>query len=387
MLPLYLQFALIVLAASVQPFVVPLFLEQKLGSMSAVFVFLCAWPLAVLVGLMPCFNLAARGNRYRWVMSLGLGYLALYQLMLASLGSNDTLTLGALVVVYALHCGLFWLPRHVLVSFATASHRVGAQTSTMQLIALGVGVLAPITAGAVAERLSFEASFLVAASFALLSIFPLFLKSLVLPESEVLITSARETLRLPFSSTLHRVHFCEGVTEISFTMCWTFAFMHAVGGLERFGLIIGLSALVAGAVSIGAGRRFDRRNRVSLLYGTTLLRWCAMLSYLLIAIFPSPLLVLLIDVIFRIVDAAHGTVRGAYIFGLSNKLSPVAFQYNREFALNSGRASAAAILAVLTYFGDLSLLWVAMAVGACAQLGWLWLHQLDPELEEALSRS
>ncbi|MEI2763978.1 hypothetical protein [Methanothrix soehngenii] len=122
---------------------------------------------------------------------------------------------------------------------------------------------------------------------------------------------------------------------MSFTACWTFAFMHAVGENERLGVIIGISALVAGLVSFGAGRRFDKRHRVSLLYTTTILRSLAMLSYLLIAVYPTALLVLVIDVTYRIIDAAHGTVRGAYIFGLSNKLSPVAFQFNREFALNS----------------------------------------------------
>ncbi|MEI2763977.1 MAG: MFS transporter [Methanothrix soehngenii] len=173
-LPLYLQFALVILAVSVQPFVVPLYLEQQLGSLSAVFLFFAAWPLAVLVGLMPCFNLAARNGSYRRVMALGLGYLALYQLLLAGLPPHDFLTSGVLALVYGLHCGLFWLPRHVLVSFAIASHRVGSQTSIMQLIALGVGVIAPITAGAVAERLSFEASFFLAAGFSLLSMLPLF---------------------------------------------------------------------------------------------------------------------------------------------------------------------------------------------------------------------
>jgi hypothetical protein len=201
MLPLYLQFALIILAASVQPFVVPLYLEQQLGSLAAVFLFLAAWPLAVLVALKPCFNLAATGGSYRRVMSLGLAYLALYQLLLAGLPPGDFLTTALLAIVFALHCGLFWLPRHVLVSFAVASNRVGSQTSVMQLIALGVGVLAPITAGAVAERLSFKASFVLAAGFSLLSMLPLFLKSLALPDREVRIDSARATLALPFSST------------------------------------------------------------------------------------------------------------------------------------------------------------------------------------------
>lgn len=361
---------------------IPIYLYQYFGNLSETF--LCYTGYWILVGLllMPTLWVSTRVKAISYGMIISIVFYCFDLLALIAIPHYGLKAIITWCILHALYIAWYWPPRQVLFTGLTNRHRVGRQVSFILILNTALSVVAPLLGAWVAYTYGFEYTFHLGLFFIVLSIVPLFFIRFQ-AKKPVEIHQFQRRLHSPHLKHAREIYLMEGMFIVLFAGCWVFAFNLYVGSVLDLGMTVSIAAALSGIMSFFAGHSFDKGRRVLVLRRTTLARTIITILFSAVPFAPKLAFVALIDACNRFVTSAHQTVTDAYLYDLSSKTDPLTFHITREMALLRCRIYGFGFLSGFFAFMPNEYLWVFVAVGGSALLGWLWLPRLQQLIEDA----
>jgi len=254
---------------------------------------------------------------------------------------------------------------------------MGKQISTLTIIRIVIGFIAPIVGGLISFLVSFNVAFILGACAGTLSLIPIFLFYAPPHPRGYDFKKVRSILKKPEFQTIRFTYICEGFSSVLVHNVWILIFVIFIGNIMNFGFLVGFTTLIASMLVWLTGRWFDQRKRKMILTRLSIVRVICVLLYTTLLFYAHIFWVTTIELINRLTFNMHLTVGDSYLYAYSNKIHPVHFNLNREIHLNIGRLLSSGTLAILFYFLPAEYLWIVIAIGAFSILGFIKLTKID----------
>ncbi|MBU0728000.1 hypothetical protein KKA95_04925 [Patescibacteria group bacterium] len=313
----------------------------------------------------------------KYFMAIGIiFYIAALGLFGQTTTENIQLMIPA-TLCFSIYITFYWMIRHWFFSVNADYTKIGKQISTLTIIRIVIGFLAPIVGGVISFLISFNVTFILGAIAGVLSLIPIFMFYAPPHPRGYDFKKVFNILKKPDLKAIRLTYIFEAFTSMFVHNVWVLVFAIFIGNIMRFGLLVGFTTLMAAMLSWWAGSWFDQRKRKMMLTRLTYIRLFAILLYTTLFFYPHMIWVTAVELINRLTMNMHITIGDSYLFAYSSKIHPIHFHLNREVHLNIGRLTASALLAVAFYFLPAVYLWVVMGIGAFCILGFLNLKKSD----------
>jgi len=357
--------------------VLPVFLYKLFGSVSAVFFFTFIWNVIYSIIFIPIFNLAMKLKNPKYFMAMGMVF---YVIALGLFGQTTSETIKLIIPAtsfFILYISFYWMVRHWFFTVNADYLKIGKQISTLTIIRITIGFIAPIIGGLISFLVSFNVAFILGACAGLLSLIPILLFDAPPHPRGYDFKKVRNILQKPELKTIRFTYICEAFASLWVHNTWTLLFVIFIGNIMNFGFLVGFTTLIASMLAWLTGRWFDQRKRKMVLTRLSFIRTACILLYTTLFFYAHMFWVTAVELINRLTFNMHITVGDSYLYAYGNKIHPIHFNLNREVHLTIGRLLASGILAVVFYFLPADYLWIVIAIGAFSILGFIRLTKID----------
>ena len=357
--------------------VLPIFLYKLFDSISAFFVFTFIWNAVYLVFFIPVFNLAMKLKKPNYFMALGMIFYIIALWLFGQTTQENIKLIIPTTIFFTLYITFYWMVRHWFLAINADYQKIGKQISTLMIIRLLIGFIAPIVGGALSFLVSFNVTFMLGALAGILSLIPIFLFQAPPHPNTYNFKKVIDILKKTHIKAIRFTYICEALNGILVHNVWTLIFVIFIGNILKFGILVGCTTLAAISLSWLMGSWFDKRKRAIMITRLSQIRVISILLYTTLFFYPHIFWVTIVELINRLTLNMHITVGDSYLFAYSNKIHPIHFILNREVYLTIGRIISSAILAIIFYFLSANYLWIVLAIGAFATLGFINLRKID----------
>lgn len=356
--------------------VLPIFIYQLFDSISAVFLFNFSWNLIHTLLFIPIFNIAMKLKNPKYFMAIGMIFYVAALYLFGESASNPNLIYPA-TLMFSLFMAFYWMIRHWFFAVNSDYQKMGKQVSALAIMSMVVAFLAPIVAGWVSFFVSFNATFILGAFAAFLSIIPILM--FYAPPHPRLFSweKAKRILKKPALKAIRPAYFWEGVNFNFGMTTWILAFAIFIGTILDLGILVGATTLIAAFLTWLMGHWFDKRKRKRLLNRVMALRASTIFLYTSIYFFPNLAYVYLIESLNSFTLHMRLTITDSYLYAFGNKIHPIHFNFNREVLLGVSRFISSGILAIAFLWLPAGFLFVFLGISAFSTLGWLTLKRSD----------
>ncbi|MBU1934824.1 hypothetical protein KKF04_02095 [Patescibacteria group bacterium] len=357
--------------------VLPVFLYKLFGSISAVFLFTFSWNLIYSVIFIPIFNLAMHMKNPKYFMAMGMVFYVTALGLLSNITPENIQLIIPATIVFALYISCYWMIRHWFFSVNADYTKIGKQISTLTIIRILIGFIAPIVGGVISFLVSFNVTFVLGAIAGTFSLIPILLFHAPPHPRGYDFKKVIGILNKPDLKAIRPAYFWEGSAANFIGTAWLLAFAIFIGNILELGLLVGITTLAAAILTWLTGSWFDQRKRKAILTRITKIRFLTVMLYVSIFFYPNIIYVWLIELFNKLAVAVQYTIVDSYLFAYSNKIHPIHFHLNREIHLNISRFISSGLLAIAFYFLPANYLWVSIGIGAFMIFGWLTLKRSD----------
>jgi len=298
---------------------------------------------------------------------LGVGTIGLYAF--ASGGQYAFSGLVAFVIAMVLYKILYWVPYHVDFSRLLDSHRRGGQLAIIRNLADVLIVLTPFLGGYVVEKFGFTSLYALVLVFVAISIIPLF----SLPNTyEKYQWTYLQTFKQLFSRRNRGLLFAytgDGVQDMTFAAVWPLIVFTLLGeNYIALGAITALTFLAVLVLRMVTGRLFDTWDKKKLMMIGAI---SASTGWILKIMVGTPVQIFMVDTYHGMGRVVNRTTVDAITYEQSADNGRYVDEYTtlKEMALAFGRTSVLVVVAVLMYFFDPQLAFIAaLALSAVATM-------------------
>lgn len=357
--------------------VLPIFIYQLFDSISAVFIFDFVWNLLFGILIIPVFRLGMKLGKPKYFMALGMLFYIMSLLFFIKTSKATPDYIIPATLFFTLYVSFYWLTKHWFFSVNSDYQQMGKQVGSIGIIKILVSFLAPIIGGALSFFFSFNITFFMGTLVGLASIVPILLFKAPPIEEKFSIKNIKSILAKPEIKAVRAAHFWEAISAKLVRDCWILAFAIFIGSIFDLGLLFGITTLITALLIRMAGKWFDGRSRKQILTKLTYIRSMAAMFFALVYFFPSIIFIWVIQTANNLINNMHDTVAFSYLYAYSNKIHPVHFHINREFALFVGRFVSTVALIIAFQFLPPEFLFVMLAIGAITIQGWQYLKRSD----------
>ncbi|MBN2087119.1 hypothetical protein JW758_02110 [Candidatus Peregrinibacteria bacterium] len=357
--------------------VLPIFIYKLFDSISAVFLFTFVWGTFYFIFFIPTFNLAMKLKNPKYFMALGIIFYIIALTLFGKTTQNNINLMYLATLFFAMYITFYWMVRHWFFSVNSDYTKIGKQISTLNIIKILIGFIAPIVGGFLSLFVSFNASFVLGAGAGILSLIPILLFNAPPHPRGYNIKKIIGILKKPELKAISPTYFWEGIGSVFINWTWVLIFAIFIGNILDLGILFGVSTLAIALTTWLSGNWFDKRKRTTILKQVVGFKFLSTLLYTSVFLFPNIIFVWAIEFANRISTTALYTVSDSYLYAYSNKIHPIHFHLNREIWMSMSRISSAGILAIIFYFLPAEYLWISIAIGAFSYLGWLTLKNSD----------
>lgn len=282
---------------------------------------------------------------------------------------------GPLLVVYltmwAVSSSLYWTTYHAWVALMGDNDRRGAQTSAVEFVGMGMGILAPAVTGLLLTFAGPTLAFgLVGLAMAASAIPVLRGPDLAVAQG---VAVPPETRRLA-----RRLMFTDGLRSGAFHFTWTIALFLTLGGsFAAFGGAMALAGLAGAVAGLLIGRMVDLGGGLNALrIGFGVLTLAAMAR---VAGYPDPLLAVAANALAAMAWPAYATAFNSRVYTLARQSAcPLRFHVVAEGGWDLGTCIACLAAAALVQMGLGFALPLAIAVVGCALGYWVTAATFPP---------
>ena len=357
--------------------VLPIFIYKTFDSISAVFMFNFGWNLLYSIIFIPIFNLAMHFKNPKYFMAMGMFFYVAALSVFGQMTPESSYLIYPAGVLFALYIANYWMLRHWFFSVNADYQSMGKTVSSLAILRMLVGFLAPIIGGGISFFVSFNVTFILGAIAGLLSIIPILMFYAPPHPRGFTLEKIKKIWNRQEMKEIRPAYFWEGINFNFGKDTWPIAFAIFVGSILDLGLLVGMTTLIAAVMTWQMGKWFDQRKRKHILQTIMPIRAACIFLYATVYFLPNIIYVWLVEAVNRVTLSMRMTVTDSYLYAYSNKIHPIHFNLNRELALNISRFIGSGILAIAFMYLPPEALWPCMAISAVSTLGWLKLAKAD----------
>jgi MFS transporter, DHA1 family, inner membrane transport protein len=267
------------------------------------------------------------------------------------------------LTLWAISSSFYWTTYHAYVSLMGDNHRRGAQSSTVELVTTGIGVVAPALTAGLLTVFGPEVAFGTVAVLMALSAVPVAIgPDLAVPDRADMPPNTRAQARL--------LMFTDGLRSGAFHFTWTIALFLTLGGsFVAYGGAMALAGVAGAIAALFVGRMVDLGSGLhAVRIGFAVLTTAALARVLG---YPVPVLAVAANALAALAWPVFATAFNARIYTLARQSPcPLRFHIVAEGGWDIGCCAACLTAAALIHIGFGFHLPLAVALVGCALGYW-----------------